>query len=189
MSYLLYLNRSYFKPQAMKYAFILGSNSYIVPGNTLIYNHNAQAINFLTIASIYHNRPAGQGIAVLTVDLDVKDTEGNALKLQANNGENTSLFKITEYNDRLLVSKADGTTVIDVHQLDDVSAMKLEHNIVAELEAHSPVAVIRIRGNFMINDLHIEIDNEKVFVNGNSYANSTLAGKTNLQFTDQGVVI
>jgi hypothetical protein len=28
-----------------------------------------------------------------------------------------------------------------------------------------------------------------VFVNGNSYANSTLTGKTNLQFTDQGVVI
>ncbi|WP_426671093.1 hypothetical protein ACPPVU_07635 [Mucilaginibacter sp. McL0603] len=173
----------------MKYAFILGSNSYIVPGNTLIYSHNGEAIDFLSITSIYHDRPAGQGITALAVDLDIKDIDGNPLKLQANNGENTSLFKITEDRDRLLVTKPDGTTVIDVHQLDDVSAMKLEHNIIAELEVHSPVAVIRIRGNFMINDLHIEIDNEKVFVNGNSYANSTLAGKTNLQFTDEGVVI
>jgi hypothetical protein len=173
----------------MKYAFILGSNSYIVPGNTLIYNHDGQSIDFLRITSIYHDRPAGQGISTLTIDTNIKDSAGNALQLQANNGENIAEFKITEDNDRVLVTKPDGATVIDVHQLDDKSAMSLEHNIIAELEVHSPVAVIRVRGNFMINDLHIQIDNEKLFVNGNAYANSTLAGKTNLQFTTEGVVI
>jgi hypothetical protein len=173
----------------MKYAFILGSNSYIVPGNTLIYNHEGQAIDFLRITSIYHDRPAGQGITSLTIDTDIKDASGNALRLQANGGENTSEFRITEDRDRVLVTKPDGGIVIDVHQLDDKSAMRLEHNIIAELEVHSPVAAIRVRGDFMIGDLHIQIDNEKLFVNGNAYANSTLAGKTNLQFTTAGVVI
>jgi hypothetical protein len=67
--------------------------------------------------------------------------------------------------------------------------MRLEHNIIAELEVHAPVTAIRVRGNFMVNDLHLEIDNEKLFVNGNSYANSTLAGKLNLQFNHHSVVL
>lgn len=173
----------------MKYAFIMGSNSFIVPGNTLIYTDNGQSAQFLKITSIYHDRPPGQGQSSLTVDMDIKDTDGNPLQLKGHTPENTGGFKITEQRDRVLVTKPDGTTVIDVHQLDDKSALKLEHNIIAELEAFAPVVVIRIRGNFMINQLHIEIDNEKLFVNGNSYANSTLTGKTCLQFTTEGVVV
>jgi hypothetical protein len=73
--------------------------------------------------------------------------------------------------------------------MDDDTAMRLEHNIIAELEALAPDAVIRIRGNFMVDDLHLEIDNEKLFVNGNSYANSTQTGKLNLQFNHDSVVI
>ena len=173
----------------MKYAFIMGSNSFIVPGNTLIYSDNGQSVQFLRITSIYHDKPAGQGESSLLVDMDIKDTDGHPLQLKDNNPDNAVGFKITEQRDRLLITRADGTTVVDVHQLDDKSALKLEHNIIAELEAFSPVVVIRIRGNFMIGQLHIEIDNEKLFVNGNSYANSTLAGKTELQFTTEGVVL
>jgi len=173
----------------MKYAFILGSNSFIVPGNTLVYSDHGQTIDFLRITSIYHDRPAGQGESSLTIDLDIKDTDGSEIKLESNKPIQTAKADIAEHRDRLHITRADGTTIIDVHQLDDVSAMRLEHNIIAELEVHSPVAVIRVRGSFMVNDLHIEIDNEKLFVNGNSYANSTLAGKLNLQFTNTSVVL
>jgi hypothetical protein len=89
----------------------------------------------------------------------------------------------------VLVTKHNGDTIIDIHQLDDESAMALEHNIIAELEVNSPIAVIRIRGDFMLGGMHIEIDNEKLFVNDNSYANSVLAGQNNLQFAAEGVVI
>jgi hypothetical protein len=80
-------------------------------------------------------------------------------------------------------------TIIDIHQLDDQTAMRLAHNIIAELEVQSSVAVIRIRGDFMLGGMHIEIDNEKLFINGNSYANSVLAGQNNLQFVPSEVVI
>lgn len=173
----------------MKYAFIMGSNSFIVPGNTLVYTDQGQTIDFLRITSIYHDRPAGQGESSLSIDLDIKDVDGSEIKLARNKPVQTARADIAEQRDRLLITRADGTTVIDVHQLDDVSAMRLEHNIIAELEVHSPVAVIRVRGSFMVNDLHLEIDNEKLFVNGNSYANSTLAGKLNLQFTNTSIVL
>lgn len=173
----------------MKYAFIMGSNSFIVPGNTLVYSDHDQIINFLRINSVYHDRPAEQGPTALLVDLDIKDVDGSVIKIEANKPVSVGKFDIAESRDRLHITRADGTTVIDVHQLDDRSAMRLEHNIMAELEVHAPVAAIRVRGNFMVNDLHLEIDSEKLYVSGNSYANSTLAGKLNLQFNHDSVVL
>jgi hypothetical protein len=173
--------------QAMKYAFIMGSNSFIVPGNTLVYtDHN---INFLRINSIFQDKPAGQQSTVLDVDLDIKDTDGTTIKINKNEPAQTGKTDVAVHKDRLNITRADGTTVIDIHQLDEDSAMALEHNIIAELEALSPNVVIRIRGNFMVDDLHLEIDNEKLFVNGNSYANSTQTGKLNLQFHHDSVAI
>jgi len=171
----------------MKYAFIMGSNSFIVPGNTLVYtDHN---INFLRINSIYQNRPAGQQSTVLDVDLDIKDTDGTVIKINRNEPAETGKTDVAVHNDRLHITRPDGTTIIDIHQMDEDTAMALEHNIIAEIEALAPEAVIRIRGNFMVDDLHLEIDNEKLFVNGNSYANSTQTGKLNLQFNHDSVVI
>jgi hypothetical protein len=69
------------------------------------------------------------------------------------------------------------------------TAMALEHNIVAELEVHQPVVPIRVRGNVTLGGLHIEMDNEKLFIDANSYANSTLSGKTDLNFSREGVLI
>jgi len=173
--------------QAMKYAFIMGSNSFIVPGNTLVYtDHN---IDFLRINSIYRDRPAGQGSTVLDVDLDIKDSDGTVIKINRNEPAQTGKTDVAVRKDRLHITRADGTTIIDVHQMDEDSAMRLEHNIVAELEALSPDVVLRVRGNFMVDDLHLEIDNEKLFVNGNSYANSTQTGKLNLQFHHDSLII
>lgn len=171
----------------MKYAFIMGSNSFIVPGNTLVYtDHN---INFLRINSIYRNRPAGQNPTVLDVDLDIKDTNGTIIKINKIEPAQTGKTDVAVHQDRLHITRADGMTIIDVHQMDEDTAMGLEHNIIAELEALAPDAVIRIRGNFMVDDLHLEIDNEKLFVNGNPYANSTQTGKLNLRFNHDSVVI
>jgi hypothetical protein len=173
----------------MKYAFIMGSNSFIVPSNTLVYQNNDQAVNFLKIISFNQYMPVGYGQSALEVDLDITDASGHSIKFKTNHPRSVGDFQVTEQPDRLLITRADGTAVIDVHQLDEDTAMGLEHNIIAELEALAPEATIRVRGNFKVNDLHIEIDNEKLFVNGNAYANSTLTGKGNLQFTSEGVVI
>lgn len=169
----------------MKYAFILGSNSFITPQGAVTFSDGQGTRTFLSIRSIYHDTAAGSR---LSVDLDIKDIPDRELKLTDNMPDNGAAFSITAQRDRVLVTKHNGDTIIDIHQLDDASALSLEHNIMAELEVHAPIAVIRIRGDFMLGGMHIEIDNEKLFINGNSYANSTQASKANLQFEAEGVV-
>jgi hypothetical protein len=73
--------------------------------------------------------------------------------------------------------------------MDNKTAMHLEHNIVAELEVHAPVVPIRLRGHFVLGNLHIEIDNEKLFIGKDAYGNSTLAGQNDLRFSDTGILI
>jgi hypothetical protein len=173
----------------MKYAFIMGSNSYIVPGNTVVYNDHGKNIEFLRINSVYQEGATSNQPNLLSVDLDIKDVDGSVIKIQGNKPVQAGKADVAEYHDRLLLTRPDGTTIIDVHQLDNRSAKHLEHNIIAELEVHAPVAVVRVRGNFMAGDLHVEIDNEKLFLNKNSYANSTLSGKINLEFANEAVVL
>ncbi|MGN6637320.1 MAG: hypothetical protein ACTHJ8_00295 [Mucilaginibacter sp.] len=173
----------------MKYAFLLGSNVFIVPSNTVSFTDDNETKQFLRIVSTNHDTPPDQPRSVLTIDTDIKDGEGHALRLTANKTDGATDFDILEQTDRVLITGADGITVLDVHQLDDRAASHLEHNILAELEVHAPVAVIRLRGNFMVGSLHIEIDNEKLFIGSDSYGNSALAGKDDLKFSNAGVLL
>ena len=170
----------------MKYAFILGSNAFVTPHGAITYTHNDQTRSFLSIWSIYHDTAAGSH---LSVDIDIKDKQGRELRINDNQGENPAGIIINRERDRVLITNTDGTTILDVHQMDDKSAMRLEHNIIAELEVNAPIAVIRIRGNFMLEGMHIQIDNEKLFINNNSIANSVHAGQNNLQFAASDVVL
>src|ERR1700744_5110121 len=115
----------------MKYAFIMGSNAFVVPGNTLSYVDNQQSTHFLRVLSIRKETPIDQPRAVLTIDADIKDNEGHLIRLVANQPEAAADFDVHESPDRVHVTKPDGTTVLDVHQLNWEAAMNLEHNISA----------------------------------------------------------
>ena len=171
----------------MKYAFLLGSNVYIVPNNTISFTDHEQTNQFLRILSVHEDTPPDQPRKILRVDADIKDVEGHVIHLSGNKPEGPGDFDVLEQVDRVVISNPDGTAILDVLQLDTDAAMALEHNIVAELEVNDPVAVIRLRGNFLLGNLHIEIDNEKLFIGDDSYANSTLAGANDLKFSDSGV--
>jgi hypothetical protein len=174
---------------AMKYAFIMGSNLFVVPSNTISFTDNEGVHRFLRIVSFQHHKQPEQPRAVLTIDADIKDDEGQIIRLTGNKAEEAPPYDILEQTDRVLVTKADGTTVLDVHQLDEKTSMALEHNISAELEVNRPHVAIRIRGNFVLGNLHVEIDNEKLFIGKDSYGNSVLAGENDLKFSDTGVLI
>ena len=173
----------------MKYAFILGSNVYVVPNNTISFTDDEGIHRFLRILSFHHDTQPDQRRSVLAIDADLKDTEGHIIRLIGNKPDVAPPYDILEQPDRVLVTKADGTTVMDVHQLDEKTAMGLEHNISAELEVNMPFVAIRIRGNFILGNLHIGIDNEKLFIGDDSYGNSVLAGRDDLKFSDAGVLI
>lgn len=167
----------------MKYAFVFGSSAFIVPNGVISYADGENIKQILRIQSIYHDT---QPNSFLSVDLNIKDDKGNQVILAGSDKEFGSLFNVESKRDSVKILNGDGSTLIHIHQLDDVSAMSLEHNITAEFEVNMPLAVIRITGDFMVEDLHILAENEKLYINDNGYATSALAGN-HLRFTAAGV--
>jgi hypothetical protein len=170
----------------MKYAFIIGTSAFIVPSGIISYSGNGESKEIIRIRSIYHDNEPGSALAI---DADIEDIGGNSIKIENNTIEINSIFTVIEKRDNIKITRPDGSMVLHVHQLDDHSAMRLEHYIVAELEVHAPVAVIRISGDFEAGGLHISAENEKLFINDNGYATSAQAGKGELKFTEAGVVL
>lgn len=172
----------------MKYAFIIGSNAFVVPQNGIRYEENGAEIEFLRINSVYHDLPQKE-TSFLEINLDIRDTDGNSIMVRNNNLDAGSGYTLKQDRDSISVLRANGSLVIQVHQLDDDSAMRLEHNITAELEVNTPVAAIRITGDFKVGGMHIRAENEKLFIDNNGYGNSVLAGANALVFSAAGVVL
>ncbi len=173
----------------MKYAFVIGSSAFIVPGKTISYGSDNNWKHFLKINSIYHDGTGDAEGSQLNIDLDIKDIDGTPVVILANKPVTGSPYAIKTTRDSVMVSRLDGTTIVHIHQLDDDSAMSLEHNIVAEFEVHAPLAVIRITGEFLVDSLHIRAENEKLLINNNGYATAAMIGHSDLKFTAAGVVL
>jgi hypothetical protein len=171
----------------MKYAFLLGSNAFIVPHGTINQQINDKIIPFLTIRSIYRDKQEG---SALVINAAFKDMDGRDIVIKDNVAENAYDLTIKAERDMVHLLRPDGGILFDVHQMDDESVMRLEHYIVAELEVNEPVVVIRVRGEFMLNDnLEIKSENEKLFLNDDVYGTSARAGQGDLIFTTDGVVL
>jgi len=114
----------------MKYAFIVGSNAFIIPHGAISNGEH----DFLKINSIYHDTSDLGANSTFNIDLNIKDVDGSAIDIRANNAVIGASYSVIKQRDRIKVLRADGSTIIHVHQLDYEAAMGLEHNIVAELE-------------------------------------------------------
>lgn len=173
----------------MKHAFIIGSNAFIVPGKTISYGTEGNWKHFLKINAIYHDTSAPAESSHLDIDVEIKDVDGTPVSILSNKPITGAPYTIKTERDNIHVLRLDGTTIIQVHQLDDESAMSLEHNITAELDVHAPVVVIRITGEFFVDHLRIRAENEKLMINDNGYGNSVMIGHNDLKFTEAGVVL
>jgi len=173
----------------MKYAYIIGSNAFIVPSKVVSYAGQGESHEFLRINSIYHDQSPPAPETWLDCSINIKDLNDAPVTLLANKAATGGPYTVKTTRDSVEVLRADGSTLIHVHQMDDKTAMSLEHNITAELEVNMPIAVIRISGEFMLGDLRIIAEGEKLFVNENGYGNSVQAGLNQLTFTEDGVVL
>ena len=173
----------------MKYAFIIGSNAFIIPRGAISYGEPGNEKDFLKINSIYHDTKAPAQTSLLDIDLDIKDMDGSLVTIKANEPVTGAPYTVYKERNSVKVLRLDGSLIIHVHQLDDESAMGLEHNITAELELNAPLAAIRVSGEFFVDSLHIRAENEKLFINDNIYATSAMAGHNKLIFTSDGVAI
>jgi len=171
----------------MKLAFLFGSNVFIIPTNIISYVDNGQTNIFLKIRSIF-SKNGDQ--SALTIDTDLKDIEGRGLRIHDNEIVNSFGYKVSKTPSRILAKGFNNSTVFDIQQLDNESATQLDGNILAELEAHSPDAVIRISGDFMMGKMHVAVDNERLSIGRDStYASEAIAARNELKFTPSGLVV
>lgn len=170
----------------MKYAFLFGSNVFIIPSNVISYVDNDETNQFLRIKSICHDNGFHSD---LTIDTDLKDTEGRGLTIENNEVVKSFGYKVSKGPGRILATGYNNDTVLEIQQLDENSTKDLEENILAELKAHAPDAVFRIRGDFMMGKMHVEVDNDRLSIGRDSYASSAVTGEGGLKFTPSGLVV
>jgi len=150
----------------MKYAFLIGSSVFVVRGKTISYGEEGDWKPFLRINSVSQGG-AGANQSHLDVDIDIRDTDGAQVTVLSNKAATGAPYTINTMRDSVQVFRMDGTSIIHVHQLDYDTAMSLEHNIVAELEVNMPLVVIRVTGDFFVDQLHVRAENEKLLINDN----------------------
>lgn len=168
----------------MKYAFVMGSSAFVVPHGVIRYADEDTSTDILRINSLWHDNDPN---SFFSIDLDIKDKNGNGVILNNNKALGTGVRVIAD-GKSVQVLDENGVNIIKVIQMDDKTAMSLEHNIIAEFEVNMPLAAIRIFGDFMTHGLHILAENEKFYVNDDGYATSAMAGN-DLRFTPAGMLL
>lgn len=168
----------------MKYAFVMGSSAFIVPNGAIHYADDDNNTEILRINSLWHDNEPD---SVFSIDLDIKDTHGNGVIINNNKALGTGVQVIADGRS-VQVLDENGINIIKVIQMDDQTAMSLEHNITAEFEVNMPLAAIRIFGDFYTHNLHIHAENEKFYINDDGYATSALTGNE-LRLTPAGMVL
>jgi hypothetical protein len=170
----------------MKYAFIFGTSAFIVPQAVIVTANADITKQILHVHSLYHNN---EPESFFSINLDIKDAAGNYIRLTGNKAESEGSYRVETTKDSVKVLNADGSLLIQVHQIDDETAMSLETNITKEFELNMPLAVIRINGDFFAEGIHIIAENEKLWVNEDSWATAARTGTGPLRFTADGVVV
>ena len=168
----------------MKYAFVMGSSAFIVPNGVIRYADEDINNDILRVNSLWHDNEPG---SVFSIDLDIKDKHGNGVVISNNQALGTGVRVVADGKSVQVLDET-GVNIIKVIQMDDATAMSLEHNITAEFEVNMPLAAIRIFGDFYTHGLHIHAENEKFYINDDGYATSALAGNE-LKFTPAGMML
>ncbi|OKS87622.1 hypothetical protein [Mucilaginibacter polytrichastri] len=171
----------------MKYTFLFGSNAFIVDQPVITYLQDGEPIELIRIKSIYapSTNPAEQ--KVLVVDTHITDTLGHTITLADNDYEHSD-YKVKRTNNQIHVTNSTDHTVLDVLQLDTATAGHLSSHIINELHNVGETHVLRIRGDFMIGEHHITVDNEKLYIDDDIYAESVHVGHNGgIQLSKDGV--
>lgn len=166
----------------MKYAFVFGTNVYLSDTRTVSYANTEDRIEFLKVLSAYNHRDSKDDYT-LAIDATFSSSDDEEIKIENNQLQANSNVKLETLPYRVRVFHAShAEPILDVYQLPEDEYDALDSHITNEIEVLRPEAVFTIKGDFRVGGHRILIDNEKLFVDGDSYA----TGKTNAH---QGVML
>lgn len=155
----------------MKHAFIFGTTIFLSENNTLTYSDGLTHIEFLKVLS-FHDESKNR---VLTIDAHITSKAGNEIKISANNNINGANIITDVSAGRIKVFEPDNDEpVLDIYQLNPHEYHGLSSHILNEIHAQHPDHVVSVKGNFTVNGAHFLIENEKMFIDQNGYANGVV---------------
>ncbi len=150
-------------------AIMLGSNMYIGTEGLLKYFDGSTYKDFFRVRELHNIRSFDSH---LTIDVDIKDAEGNReIKLAKSRpvASNLDNLKIETNKTCTKVSKNDGTLIICIEQLllTDESLPK-DGPVKMAIESGFINSIIRITGNFKVGETQVEMTKEELITgNGN----------------------
>jgi hypothetical protein len=148
----------------MRYAVALGSDMFVGANGILSVESGGEEVDFFRIREIYRVRSEG---SYLTVDTDIKDKDGQReIKLFKNRPVAEGEDITVEYSrEQTLVTRADGSTIIKVEQIDPNDPMLPSNGPVRDFLDKNPIdAIIRITGEFYAGDCLLTIGEKKTFI-------------------------
>ena len=156
----------------MKHAFIFGTSIFLSRQNTLTYTNGDKNTEFLKVLSFY-NHQRGSEDRSLVIDANITSLTGEVIKISGNRLESgpSTVHVETDANRVWVFQSGHHEPVLDVYQLNEHEFHGLGSHIVNEIGVQHPDAVLTIKGNFKVDGAHFMIENEKMFINHNGFAN------------------
>jgi hypothetical protein len=156
----------------MKHAFIFGTSIFLSKHRTISYNNGENTKVFLTIRLFYapqNNAPDH----LLTIDADIDTVDDHHPVRVTNNllQQGNDVRIVAEPNRVRLYHTGYEEPILDVYQLNAHDYHGLSSHILNEINAQQPDPVFTIKGDFSVFGTHIYIENEKMLVDHDSFAN------------------
>ncbi|WP_184543036.1 hypothetical protein [Mucilaginibacter sp. FT3.2] len=156
----------------MKHAFIFGTTIFLSEQNTLTLNNGDTNAEFLRILSFNNHQSANKS---LCINASVSTLDGSIVHVNANNIEGRMDVRAEVTANRVKIYQAGHEEpLLDVYQLDPHEFHGLSSHILNEINVQHPDKVLTIKGNFKVSGVHFLIENEKMFIDNNGYANGVV---------------
>ncbi len=156
----------------MKHAFIFGTTIFLCEQNTLTLNEGDTNAEFLRVLSFNNDQHADKS---LCINATISTLDGGILHVRGNAVEGRTDVRAEVHNNRVKIfQNGHEEPVLDVYQLNPHEYPGLSSHILNEIHAQHPDVVLTIKGNFKVGGTHLFIENEKMFVDNNGYANGVV---------------
>ncbi|MBW4641375.1 MAG: hypothetical protein KME05_24805 [Gloeocapsa sp. UFS-A4-WI-NPMV-4B04] len=140
------------------YAVLLGTDKLIGTNGVLSLEQNGKSLEFFRIRDVFSQARPG---SALTIDADIKDTDGTSEIKLANNAPVVigAGLRVQSSDTQLLVARDDGTVVFKAEQVEPDQSFRPATGPLKDFFEQNPVgAVIRITGNFYAGSHLIKSD-------------------------------
>ncbi|MCJ8209169.1 hypothetical protein MUY27_05580 [Mucilaginibacter sp. RS28] len=172
----------------MKYAIICGSNLFVADRPVITFIEDGQSTEVLHIHSLGNKQHAISDIRRTIINTNLTDLDGHQIMLSDQDYYHSN-YRVKRDEHSVSVTNLDGDIVLEITYIGIAEMEKLPESVCARLKALSPAQIIRIKGDFMIGEHHITIDNERMFVDDESYKEAVQTDKDGIKLSCTGLLV